>query len=357
MTAIPIMTALRRAEPPLRPPAGVEGPLGRLARMAEAAGVPLSRLAWDIAGLALGLGRVGLADYEDLRLYDPALWHGADRREVVGAGRARRIARQANFRRDCLALANDRLASSAYLAAHGLPTAPILAIYRAGLAAPGAELLRSRDELRLFLEGHVGQPLVVQPAQGAGARVLFDHSGRDPASEIDALLAQAADAPGVSWLIQPRLGFRDGGGLTTVRVLTLAGERGAKVFRALWRLGGRDDLVASLDLRTGAALTLASARAPHRAQPAPPDLVVPGWTALKATATESARLFAQFGLLGWDIAPGEAGPTILGVDPAPDLAAHQLADRRGALEPEFRVFLAERRRLAGEWRKTALRGL
>ena len=353
MTAVPIMSALRRARSPWRTPASSEWLFGRLARMAEAGGMPLSGLARDVVGLALGPGRVDLADYEALRLYDPALWDGADRREVVGAGLARRIARQANFRRDCLALATDRLASSGYLAAHGLPTAPIPAIFHAGLAAPGAGLLRSRDELRRFLEDRIGQPLLVRPAEGVGARVLFDHPSRDPAAEIDALLAATADAPGVSWLIQPRLGPREGGGLTTVRLLTLSGERGAKVWRGLWRLGGRDDLVASLDLKTGAALTLAPASDPHRAQVAPSDLAVPGWAALKATATEGARLFNQFGLLGWDVAPGADGPTILGLDPAPDLAPHQLADRRGALSLELRTFLAERRRLALEWRRTS----
>jgi len=353
MTAVPIMSALRRARPPWRDLAGSEGLPGRIARMAEAAGLPVSRLVLDMAALALGPGRVGLADYERLRLYDAALWQGADRRGVAGLAHARRIARHANFRRDCLALATDRLASGAYLAAHGLPTQPILAIYRAGLAAPGAELLRTRDELRQFLEGHAGQPLVVRPAEGGGERVLFDHPGGDPAAEIDALADAAGDAPGVSWLIQPRLDPPGGGRLTTVRLVTLAGERGAKVWRGLWRLGGRDDLVASLDLKTGAALTLAPASDPHRAQVAPSDLAVPGWAALKATATEGARLFNQFGLLGWDVAPGADGPTILGLDPAPDLAPHQLADRRGALSLELRTFLAERRRLALEWRRTS----
>jgi len=355
MTAVPIMSALGRGRTPWRATARGEGLAARFVGMAEAGGLTPPRLAADIAGLALGPGRVRLADYEALRLYDAALWEGVDRRQVVGAGLARRLARHANFRRDCLALATDRLASGAYLAAHGLPTTPILAIFHAGLAAPGAGLLRTRGDLRQFLESRTHQPLLVRPAEGPGARVLFDHSGRDPAGEIDALLAWVGDAPGVSWLIQPRLGSRDGGGLTTVRLLTLAGERGAKVWRGLWRLGGPGDLVASLDLRTGATLALRPAHAPHRAQPAPPDLAVPGWTALKATATEGARLFAQFGLLGWDLAPGPDGPTILGLDPAPDLGPHQLADRRGALEPEFRAFLTERRRLAREWRRTAAR--
>ena len=77
---------------------------------------------------------------------------------------------------------------------------------------------------------------------------------------------------------------------------------------------------------------------------------MPDWPALKAVAAEGARLFAQFGLIGWDIAPTADGPVILGLDPAPDLDLHQLADRRGVLEPEFLAFLADRRALAAERR-------
>lgn len=73
-------------------------------------------------------------------------------------------------------------------------------------------------------------------------------------------------------------------------------------------------------------------------------------TCVRAVAAEGARLFTQFGLIGWDIAPTLDGPVILGLDPAPDLDLHQLADRRGALEPEFLAFLAERRTLAAACR-------
>ena len=42
---------------------------------------------------------------------------------------------------------------------------------------------------------------------------------------------------------------------------------------------------------------------------------------------------------------------ILGLDPAPDLDLHQLADRRGLLDAEFLAFLADRRALAAELRR------
>ena len=157
MAAVPKLSTLISTMPPWRSGAGHEAMPAAFARMAEAAGAPAAHLMADFAQLAFGPGHISFADYERLRLYDAAFWGAADRREVAGAGQARRAARLANFRRDCWGLANDRLASSAYLAAHGLPTVPTLAIYRAGLAAPGASLLRTRDELRQFLEARAGR--------------------------------------------------------------------------------------------------------------------------------------------------------------------------------------------------------
>jgi hypothetical protein len=358
MAAVPKLSTLIPAMPPWRAAPGHELMPAAFARMAEAAGQPPTHLMADFAALAFGPGRVSFADYERLRLYDGAFWGAADRREVAGAGAARRIARTANFRRDCWALATDRLAASAYLAAHGLPTAPVLAIYRAGLAAPGAALLRTRDELRQFLEAHADAPLIACPAEGGAPRTLFAGAAA-PAVEIDRLVDAIRDAGPLSWLFRPQLSpHPDLAGLTgarsaPVRLLTVAGDEGAHVLRAAWRLGGPDDLVASLDVRTGAALRLSPAHAPHRSRPAPPDLAAPDWPALKAAAAEGARLFAQFGLLGWDIAPTADGAVILGVDPAPDLELHQLVDRRGMLDGPFIAFLATRRAFAAEQRRWA----
>lgn len=343
-----------------------EGVMAILTRLADATDTPPTRLMADLATLALAPGRVTLSDYERLRLFDAAFWGEADRREVVGARRARELALVANFRHDWFALAGDRLAAGLYLAAHGLPAAPVLAIFRAGLAAPGRNLLRTREELREFLVAHAGTPLVALAAEGAGARVLFEDStrdpARDPAAEIDRLVDEACDAPGASWIFQPLIAphpatpRQAAGRLAPVRLLTLAGERGAMAFRAVWRLGGEEGIVAALDPKTGRALCVAPAQAPHRARAAPAGLAPADWPALKAAAIEGARLFGHFGLIGWDIAPGADGPVILGLDPTPDLHLHQLLERRGVLEPPFLAFLDERRRLAAEWRRLEVMG-
>jgi hypothetical protein len=337
---------------------GDEGMMAAIARMAEAAGVPPTRLMTDFATLAVGPGRIDFSDFERLRLYDEAFWSAtADRRGIVGARRARELALAVNFRHDCLALANDRLASNAYLSAHGLPTVPIQAIYRPGLASPGRSLIRTRDELRAFLEDHAGRPLIAQPVEGDGARLLFA-AGREPRADIERLLDEVRDTGETSWLMQPQLvphpdAASDGERLAPIRLLAVNGERGPLVLRALWRLGGRDDIVARLDLESGAVLAIFPAGSPHRVQAAPSGFAVPDWARLKATAVEAMRLMGQFGLIGWDVAATDEGPVIVGLDPTPDVGLHQLADRCGLLDAWFHDFVSDRRRLASEHRRFA----
>jgi hypothetical protein len=357
MAAVPRKSAHFSSWPSFHRSEGDEGMMSAIARMAEAAGVPPTRLMTDFATLAIGPGRVDFADYERLRLYDDAFWGHADRRAIVGVRRGHELAMAINFRHDCFALATDRLASNAYLSAHGLPTAPILAIFRPGLATPGRSLIRTRDELRAFLEGQTEQPLTARPVEGGAARLLFA-AGGDAAGDIARLLDEVRDAGETSWLFQPHLAPHpdaagDGQRLATVRLLTVNGLHGPIALRAFWRLGGRDDIVASLDLETGAVLTVFPAQSPHRAQTAPSGFAAPDWRRLKATAVEGARLMGQFGLLGWDIAPTTDGPVIEGLDPTPDLDLHQLADRRGLMDAWLHDFIADRRHLAAEHRKFA----
>jgi hypothetical protein len=359
------MPAVLRAQALLRAPFapfrtdGDEGAMGVFARLAEAAGVPPTRIMADYAALSLGPGRIALSDYERLRLYDEPFWGDADRRHVVGARRFRDLCLRANFRHGWLGFAGNRLAWTTYLAAHGLPVAPTLAIYRAGLATPAANLLRSRGELREFLAACTAQPLVVRPAEGRGARRIFEGSA-DPEAEIEALLESVADNPGLAWLFQPRLEpsaevcATTGRQLAPVRLVTLARDDGPSVFRAVWRLPGVKGALAELDLRTGKALSVAPADAPAMARRAPPGLGVPDWPAIKAVACEAARLLDAFGLIGWDIALTTEGPVILGLTPTPDLDALQLLQRTGLYDVEFLGFLSERRRLAAEHARFAI---
>ena len=327
--------------------------MATLARMAEAAGAPPSRLLRDFASLAIGPGHVSFADYERLRLYDEAFWAGTDRRWVVGARRGRQLALQANFRHDWLGMASNRLAWSAYLAAHGLPTIPIEAIYAPGLATPATDVLRAKDELRQFLAARAERPLVARALEGGRVKVLFAEDRRP--AHLDHLVDEIAETGGQLFqpLVKPHPETKavGGGRLAAVRLITLGGEGELKVARAVWKAPGRAALLAQLDLRTGEILRLTHGVGPDLVEVRRASLPIthlPDWEPARAAAVEAARVFRHLGLIGWDIGLGAEGPVILGMTATPDVIAHQIVDRRGLLDDEFMDFLEGQRRLAAE---------
>ena len=185
MAAVPKLSSLIPAMPSWRQATGHEAMPAAFARMAEAAGAPPAHLMADFAALAFGPGRISFADYERLRLYDAAFWGAADRRAVAGAAQGRRIARIANFRRDCWGLASDRLASSAYLAAHGLPTVADAGDLPRRPGRAGRQLLRTRDELRQFLREPRRRPADRPAVRGRTGPPPVRRRGRSRAAEID----------------------------------------------------------------------------------------------------------------------------------------------------------------------------
>jgi hypothetical protein len=381
MTAIADQIPRRRASPPaiLREPGlprGEASMIATLARMAGQSGAPPSRLLGEFAGLSFGPGKLAFSDYARLRLYDEAFWAGVDKKSLVGARRAREIAETLNHGQDGGGLLANRLAANAYLEAFGFAVPATLAIFAHGVAAPGRALLRSRGELRQFLACDAPYPMFAAPMAGrsqaagplrgcdVGAGVLERLDGRlvalddfiDEVSEHGRFIFQRLIAPeaSVAALVGPCL--------AQVRVVTLAGEQGPRILRACWRLppgearGGRGEgeLLAQLDLRSGAVLRVTRGFGPDleevtRHPQTGARLIgarVPGWDAVKATAIEAARALGPMAMIGWSIASSTAGPVILGLSATPDLVTHQLADRRGLLDLDFLAMMTARRHAA-----------
>jgi hypothetical protein len=370
--------APRRAPP--RAPADTPM-MALLARMSEESGVPPMRLARDFAALSFGPGRITFSDYVRFRLHDETFWAG-ERKDVAGQRRARELAGQINFRRDCHGLATNKVAANAYLAAFGFPVIPSVAIYAHDLATPSQALLRSREELRRFLI-EAPYPLfgkAMEGSQGLGATGL---AALDAASgtlrtldgrrlDLDGFVDSVRENHWTGYLFQrlvpphaDSLGLC-GERLATVRLLTLAGDGGPRVARACWTLPAgpnatdnqarAGNLLAQLDLRTGAILRVTRGsglelQELRRHPDTGASLIgakVPGWEAVKATVAEAARLMGGLAMIGWDIAPSAHGPVLVQMNASPDLGLFQMADRRGILEPDFLSVLADQRRAAGE---------
>ncbi|HZS83046.1 MAG TPA: sugar-transfer associated ATP-grasp domain-containing protein [Stellaceae bacterium] len=356
----------------------------KLRAMREAGGMSYVELVADYARLAFGPGRLAFEEYVSLRLFDRARYEGADKHAFVGKHVSQKIWRSANFRIDRWGILESKIASAAILSANGLPVIPLAALFRADVGLPSPTLLRSAEELSAFLRRSDRYPLFGKPTDGiqslgsvslerydGATDRLVTLDGRDVA--LADFVAEVTRLYPTGYLFQPRLEPHAlvrqicGNRLATVRVLTILEEAGPRILRASWKLpAGRHaadnfwrsgNLLAQLDARDGRVLRVLRgtgldlrevSQHPDSAYPFA-GLAVPNWPVVLRLALEGAKVLPRLGLIGWDIAPTDAGAVIVEMNATPDFVLAQLADGRGILDAEFCSFLAERRRLGKEW--------
>jgi hypothetical protein len=356
-------------------------PLAALRDLAAASGMSPIQAVRDFASLAMGPGKTSFEDYVRLRLFDLAYWAGCDRRTVVGQRCNRDLVVEANYRHDWYGLVGDKIASATYLAAYGLPTVPIMAIFAPRLTMGAAHVLRSRAELERFLLREDVYPLFGKPADGfqsLGSIALRGvHPARGEIETIGGAFVRLADFlddvcnhydggyiferfmsphPDAARLYGERLG--------TTRIVTLCDADGPRIFRASWKIpSGQNtadnfwrngNLLAKIDLESGAIEKAVSGTGfdmrfeTHHPDTGAPLIgaAVPRWADVKDVALEGARVMRHVPMLGWDLGSAADGPVIVEMNETPDLFLNQFADARGVLEPDFLAFLAEQKRAA-----------
>lgn len=355
-------------------------------RIAAECGTTFFGLVKDYATVAFGPARLAFDEYLALRLFDPRLYAGADKRAFVGLMASRKIWIKANFRVENFALVENKIAADAVFSAYGFRTTPTLALFCNRIANQSARLLQSEAELRDFLRNPDHYPLFAKPMDGLQSLGSASIDRYDRASDClitvsgQALpLAKfAADVNthyGQGYLLQRRVSPHAevratcGDRLATVRLLTIMTAGGPKLIRACWKIPagthGADNfwrpgnLLAQLDLPTGRVLrvirgvgmTLEEVTHHPDSGAALIGAVVPNWAEVTRTALEAAKVLPNLRLIGWDIAPVDAGAVIVELNQTPDFILPQLADRRGIMDPEFKSFLAECEQLSIKWER------
>lgn len=358
------------------------GPMAMFQRIAAACDLSPIHVARDYAGLAFGPGRVSLADYVQLRLFDPAHWPDCDRRTVVGRRLNREIGLAVNGRHERFGVAAEKLAATALLAAFGLPTIPTVAIFAPRLTHNAPQLLRSRADLRRFLLSAEAYPLFGKPAesgQGPGALALDRALPHLDAVEtmdgrrigLDKLLDDIGEAQG-GYLFRPLVAPHPqtaalcGERLATARIVTLHEAQGPRIFRASWALpasapvaarGPCDGtLLAKIDIDTGriervvAGSGLAAAFLTQHPDSGVPlvGAMLPHWEDMKAVALAAARVVHHLPLIVWEIGCASAGPMILGLGEMADFFVDQFVEGRGMLENDFVQFFEVQKHAARE---------
>jgi len=341
----------------------------------------------DYVGLAFGPGKITFEDYTQLRLFDNAFWSGVNRRTVVGRGGSAAISLTINYRRDWWALAMNKVASTSYLAAHGFPVIPILAIYCNNLKTGTASVACDEQQLHKILVDESNYPMFGKPAEGVQSlgsvglrryvpqkKSLETHEGRE--IPLDAFIDQLRTHYATGYLFQkfmtPHAAIRAlcGDRLATIRIITLATETGPKVFRVCWKIPAgenaadnfwrKGNLLAKIDIDQGRVKRVLSGvgldllqhdRHPDTDLPLI-DFQIPHWQRALDIAIEAARMMRHIPLIGWDVAVLDEGPVVVEMNQTPDFILPQLADGRGVLEAELTDFMAVQKRKFAEDKKS-----
>jgi Sugar-transfer associated ATP-grasp len=358
-----------------------------LQRIAAECGTSLFGLVKGYAKLAFGPGRLSLDEYMALRLFDPRMYAGVDKRAFVGLTQSRKIWLKANFRVENFALAENKIAADALFAAYGFRTTPTQALFCNQVGTRSSpRLLRNETELRDFLRNPEHYPLFAKPLGGfqslgsasidrydATRDCLVAVSGQP--LPLDKFVADVTQHYGAGYLLQRRVSPHGlvraicGDRLATVRLLTVVSSGAPRIIRACWKIPagahGADNfwragnLLAQLDLATGRVLrvvrgvgmTLEEVTHHPDTGAALVGTLVPNWSAVTETALEGAKVLPDLKLVGWDIAPVDDGAVLVELNHTPDFILPQLADRRGILDAEFKAFLAECERLCRSWER------
>ncbi|MGA7713880.1 MAG: sugar-transfer associated ATP-grasp domain-containing protein [Rhizomicrobium sp.] len=344
----------------------------------------------EIVRLGLGSGRLSLDEYLELELFDNDIHKDTDKKAYVGSKGHRKIWFQANYRVDLFALANNKIASAILFAAHGLPILPTLAIFHEQVGRPNARLLGSDGELRAFLRTSEHYPLFGKPIEGnqsigsasiksydAARDCLMTTTGRIIGLEnfISYVKTHASSGYQFQARISPHATVREmcGDRLATVRVLTIVTNGKPEILRACWKIPAGmhtadnfwrpGNLLAQLDLESGRVMRVirASGTAFEEITHHPDSgmlitgTFVPNWQEVKRLAIDCAKVLEALPLVGWDIAPVDSGVILVEANVTPDMRLHQMADRRGILDPALKDFLRQRKKDAAEVRRAAKR--
>jgi len=365
---------------------GVDAALLKIVAASKTSPLKIMR---DYLGLAFGPGKITFEDYAQLRLFDAAYWEGVNRKEVAGKRGSVAIYQTINYRHDWWGLVSNKVASSSYLAAHGFPVIPTLAVYCSNLKAGNASVACTDQQLHKILTDESNYPMFGKPAEGVQSlgsiglkryvplnKSLETYEGRVIPLDrfVDELRTHYASGYLFQKFTTPHAAIRAlcGDRLATVRLITLATEDGPKVFRACWKIPAgantadnywrKGNLLAKVDIDQGKVLRVLSGvgldLAHHERHPdTGAELVnfqIPHWQRMVDTVVEAARVMRHVPLIGWDVAALDDGPVIVEMNQNPDFFLPQLADGRGVLGPELTEFMAAQKRRFAEDKKANL---
>lgn len=317
--------------------------------------------------LHLGLGKLGLSEYLDFKLYLNDL--SPEQKAAFGGWRAQRRLEEILVDEYSRFLSLDKLTMYTLLRGFGFPVPELRAVF--GTARPKSCLnLPTVSALEGYLSDPANYPVYLKPAFGAYGRgntllcgIAGDRLSLGDGSDVSlrqfCQSLQSGDSLG--WLLQeplashPQLAAVCGNKISSVRIHTFLGTRGPETVSALlkinagkgdcdnFRHGESGNLLGALDLETGRITRVVSGTGRTQtivqSHPVSGQLMIglqlPCWREVNALALDAQLAFPGYLCPGWDIALCPDGPRILEVNFFGDIDLPQHAYRKGFLDDKL----------------------
>ncbi len=350
------------------------GLLGKLTEASRVSGRALLALVFEAARLRTSVGRIGVSEYLDFRLYENDLTLAEKR--AFGGWRAQEVLEEILVDDYSRFLSLDKITMYSLLRACGFPIPELRAVY--GTIRPaGTAHIESSATLQAFFRAPGSLPVYMKPSLGSygrgntlirrldGESLILGSGNTIP---VKAFCESLDHAHGLGWILQepltphPRIAELCGERISGVRVHTFLTRDGPRITRAIWKInvgtedsdnfrhGASGNMLGALDLDAGRATRVVSGTGSAQVEnPAHPvsgmkleGLHVPHWNDVKALVCEAHKAFPGYVCPGWDVAICEEGPRILEVNFFGDIDLSQHASRRGFLDPEFLRLMRDR---------------
>lgn len=331
---------------------------------------------WECRRLRYGFGKLSRSDYYDYRLFDDALTF-ADKQRFVGFDTGFHINATLN-KATWKVFADDKLLF--YAACQGLeiPVPVLQGVFDVRRRRFGdVPVIATETELLMFLRERVVYPFFCKPSFGQwGDDTAAVESFDDERSELALLngkrialptfVADLKAARGgyvIQELVRPHaeLEAMCGPAVSTVRMMTITGEDGPKLFGAVWRIPSRGNwtdnfhkgmsgnMLGLIDpesgrvvrFTAGMGLTLREMERHPDTQAPMLGRILPNWAAARELALRGAASFPGYQFHHWDVAFSNRGPVALELNFNGGVDIYQLVSHRGVfhglLEEAFRA--------------------
>ena len=324
-------------------------------------------IAKEMGRFVMGKAKLNGDQYFAWRIYDDRLFTADQKSEFIGAKRSRQVNWDINTVTHLLSFVDNKVLFGAALTSSGIRYPERVAIVSDARLPKGMGWLKGKDATADFLRTTDAYPLFGKPITGnatqsagvvsltgydAASDTLTRHDGT--ALDVDVFAEEVNEffGPG-GYLFQkrvfphPDIVAASGTGLGTVRLVTVNEGDGPRPLYAAWKITARDavadnfwregNLLADVDIetgslrrvRTGGGFRFEEVETHPETGAQLLGWTLPDWAEAVETVLDAHSLVPMVGIIGWDLALAEEGPTIIEANTFPNHTLYQDATGRG----------------------------